>query len=257
MYCTSKKTTMIIAEINQKGGVGKTSGTINKARILASQGKKVLIIDLDHQANCSLVFNRGDEENNVCNIFTDRKPNIRNIIYQAKLPSDELIDNLYIIPSSIKLGKVVENAITRTHRERILEKSIQNIRNDFDVIFIDCPPNLNLAVINAILVSDKIIIPVAGKFSLDGVSDLLDTIEEVRDDFDFLVYRNQVDNRNKTINSYIIGQLEAIKSNSCNTYVSQSQDIEKANASNLSVLDYNPKSKVINQYEQLIKEILE
>lgn len=145
----------------------------------------------------------------------------------------------------------------RTHRERILEKSIQNIRNDFDVIFIDCPPNLNLAVINAILVSDKIIIPVAGKFSLDGVSDLLDTIEEVRDDFDFLVYRNQVDNRNKTINSYIIGQLEAIKSNSCNTYISQSQDIEKANASNLSVLDYNPKSKVINQYEQLIKEILE
>lgn len=247
---------MIISEINQKGGVGKTSGTINKARILASQGKRVLIIDLDHQANCSVVFNREGEENNVANIFSDRKPNIKNLIYKAKLPNGDEIENLYIVPSSIKLSRVVENAITRTHRERILEKAIKNIKYDFDVIFIDCPPNLNLAVVNAILISDKIVIPVAGKFSLDGVSDLLDTIEEVKEDFNFLVYRNQVDNRNKTINNYITEQLKPIECNTCNTYISQSQDIEKANASNLSVFDFNPKSKIVEQYIQLLEEIL-
>ena len=247
---------MIIAEINQKGGVGKTSGTINKARILASQGKKVLIIDLDHQANCSVVFNRDNEENNISNIFSDKKPNIQKLIFAAKLPSGDTIENLYIIPSSIKLSRVIENAITRTHRERILEKSIKDIKYDFDVIFIDCPPNLNLAVINAILISDKIVIPVAGKFSLDGVSDLLDTIEEVKENFDFLVYRNLVDNRNKTINNYIVEQLKFIKGNTCNTYISQSQDIEKANASNLSVLDFSPKSKIVEQYTNLLAEIL-
>ncbi|WP_042519372.1 ParA family protein [Francisella philomiragia] len=247
---------MIIAEINQKGGVGKTSGTINKARILANQGKKVLIIDLDHQANCSVVFNRENEENNISNIFSDRKPNIKRLIHTARLPNGDVIENLYIIPSSIKLSRVVENAITRTHRERILERAIKDIKYDFDAIFIDCPPNLNLAVVNAILISDKIIIPVAGKFSLDGVSDLLDTIEEVKEDFDFLVYRNLVDGRNKTINNYIIDQLKVILCNTCNTYISQSQDIEKANASNLSLLDHNPKSKIIEQYTKLLEEIL-
>jgi len=247
---------MIIAIINQKGGVGKTSGVINKARILAKQGKKVLIIDLDHQANSTVVYNRSNEENTIANIFSDRKPNINHSIYTARLPNGEDIPNLFIIPSSIKLSRVIENALTRTHRETILEKALKGVKDDFDVILIDCPPNLNLAVINAIMICDKVVIPVAGKFSLDGVADLLDTIDEVKEKFDFMVYRNSVDNRNKTINKYILEQLEPIARNTCKTYISVSQDVEKANASNMSVFDFNPKSKVVSQYEQLLQEIL-
>lgn len=247
---------MIIAEINQKGGVGKTSGVINKARILANQGKKVLTIDLDHQANSTMVFNRTNSEHNISDIFSEKKFNVEKSIYPALLPNGEKIENLFIIPSSIKLSRVIENALTRTHRESILEKALRSVKDDFDIIIIDCPPNLNLAVVNAIMICDKVVIPVAGKFSLDGVADLLDTIEEVKEEFIFLVYRNMVDNRNKTINNYIIEQLKSIQCNTCNTYISISQDIEKANASGIALLDYNPRSKIIKQYEELLLEIL-
>ena len=247
----------IFAQINQKGGVGKTSATVNLSRIAASKGKKVLIIDLDHQANTSVVFGYNGNEPNVCKIFENKKIDVFHVVHKTKLPNHDTIKNLDIIPSSIKLSRVIENALTRTHRESILLTSLADCIQRYDYIFIDCPPNLNLGVINAIYASDVIIIPVSGKFSLDGVADLLDLTEELKqtEHFNFKIYRNAVDQRNKIINNYIDQQLEGIKENLCNTCISQSQAIEKANASSMSVLDFDPKSKSVLEYTDLLKEI--
>lgn len=248
----------IFAQINQKGGVGKTSATVNLARIASSKGKKVLIIDLDHQANTSVVFGYHGDEPNICKIFENKKIDVFHVVHKAKLPNTGIIKNLDIIPSSIKLSRVIENALTRTHRESILLTSLSRCIQRYDYIFIDCPPNLNLGVINAIYASDIIIIPVSGKFSLDGVADLLDLAEELKqtENFNFKIYRNAVDLRNKIINSYIDEQLQGIKDNLCNTCVSQSQAIEKANASSMSVLDFDPKAKAVSEYTNLLKEIV-
>lgn len=252
------KRAKIIAEINQKGGVGKTSGTINKARLASSMGYKVLVIDLDHQANASIVFGQEENESNICHIFESKKPNVLHVIHNALLPNGEPIENLHIIPSSIRLSRVIESSITRPHRESILINALQPIMGNYDFIIIDCPPNLNLGVVNAILASHLIVIPVNGKFSIDGVADLLDLTEELKGDnnFKYKIYRNGVDQRNKIINSYIDDQLSEIKSNVCNTCISQSQSIEKANASNMSVYDYDQKSKVVDEYKNLIMEII-
>lgn len=253
------KKTKIIAEINQKGGVGKTSGAINKARLAAHDGKKVLLIDLDHQANSSMVFGVSEATQNICHIFEQKNIDVTHVIHKAKKHDGSVIDNLDIIPANIRLSRVIENSLTRTHRESILINAISPVLKKYDIVLIDCPPNLNIGVINAILASNIIVIPVSGKFSLDGVSDLLDLAEEVKNktNFNYKVYRNGVDQRNKIINSYIIEQLDSIKNNVCNTCISQSQSIEKANANNMSLLDYEPTSKIIKEYQNLLEEIIQ
>lgn len=167
----------IISIANQKGGVAKTTSTHNLGTALAKKCKKTLIIDLDSQA--SLTISVGLEpleiENNITSILQKNKININNCITHLK-------ENLDIITSIIDLAQVEIELLSRPSREKILDRALKPIKNKYDIILIDCPPQLNILTINALSCSDFVIIPVKTDYlSYRGLTQLQDTISEIKD----------------------------------------------------------------------------
>ena len=166
---------MIYAVANQKGGVGKTTSTVNIAAAIADTGARVLLVDLDPQANASsgLGF-RGKDGSTIADVILDGIP-----LGDAIRPTG--IPNLDIVVSEQDLSSAAIELPGRADRERVLEVSLAPVRTDYDYIFIDCPPSLDLLAVNALTAADRLIIPVQCEyFALEGLSRLLDTITAVR-----------------------------------------------------------------------------
>ncbi|MBU2714099.1 ParA family protein [Zooshikella harenae] len=250
-----------IAVTNQKGGVGKTTTCINISAELARLGKKVLAIDLDHQANLTKVLSGGESKFNltVADLFSNHKVKIEDAIHQAKSDGD-YIDNLYYIPSHITLSRQIEQCLTRVHRERILQRHLKKLEGDYDIILLDCPPSLSLSVTNAMLIADLFLMPIdGGRFALDGLSDLLDAIEEVKEtnDVNFAVFRNEYASQNKLMNDFLTEQLQVINGKVLKSKVRRSEAIGQASVT-AQPLKYYSKSALANRdYKELAKEILE
>lgn len=166
----------IIAIANQKGGVGKTTTAINLTASLATLGKKVLLIDADPQANASsgLGIDIRKVEFTVYECLIDNFPPEKAII-------ETDINNLHILPSHIDLVGAEIELLNLDSRERIMEKILQSVKNDYDYIFIDCSPSLGLITVNALTASDSVMIPVQSEyFALEGISKLLNTIKIIK-----------------------------------------------------------------------------
>ena len=170
----------IIAISNQKGGVGKTTSAHNIGVALASHfGKKTLLIDLDPQTNLTIVlgFELLDYENidhNITSLLAKKPTEIQKAIYAIK-------DNLYLVPSSIDLASMEMELHSRPSREKILERALESIKDDFDYIIIDCPPQLSILTINALSVADYVVVPVkTDLLAYRGMSQLLATIDEIK-----------------------------------------------------------------------------
>lgn len=166
---------MIISIINQKGGVAKTTSTFNISSILANKGHRVLQIDLDPQASLTIANNMEpvDLKNTVYNVICE-KEDIRNAIY-------EIDENLYILPASIDLSVAELDLVNEMARETILKKALKNVKEEFDYVFIDCPPSLGLLTINSLCASEYVIVPVATDYlSFRGLELLLNTIDKVK-----------------------------------------------------------------------------
>ena len=167
--------------VNQKGGVAKTTSTHNIGVALAKIGYKVLVVDLDSQA--SLTYSVGIdplsvEDKNIVSILTAKSTvDIKECIYQVKT-----VENLYILPSIIDLAQIELEMFARSSREKILERALLPIEDDFDFILIDCPPQLSVLTINALSCSDSVIIPVkTDELAFRGLTQLEDTIEEIKE----------------------------------------------------------------------------
>lgn len=174
---TAEKTSIV----NQKGGVAKTTSTHNIGVALAKIGFKVLVVDLDSQA--SLTYSVGIdplsvEDKNIVSILTAKSTvDIKECIYQVKT-----VENLYILPSIIDLAQIELEMFARSSREKILERALLPIEDDFDFILIDCPPQLSVLTINALSCSDSVIIPVkTDELAFRGLTQLEDTIEEIKE----------------------------------------------------------------------------
>ncbi len=166
----------IIAIANQKGGVGKTTTSVNLSACLAHIGKKVLLIDTDPQGNATsgVGVNKGDVQQCIYDMLID-DVNFRDVIRQTKVP------NLDIIPATISLAGAEIELVSTISREVRMKLAIQDAKEEYDYIIIDCPPSLGLLTINALTASDSIIIPVQCEYyALEGLSQLLSTIRLVQ-----------------------------------------------------------------------------
>lgn len=166
----------IISFTNKKGGVGKTTTAVNMAAYCADFGKKVLLVDIDSQGNATtgLGFSKSSLKKSIYNVLIDDEKAEANILpTQVKL--------LDILPANVDLTSAEVDLVYKRNRERVLKDALDKVRDNYDYIFIDCPPSLGILTINAWVASDSIIIPLQSEYyALEGLSQLMNTISLVK-----------------------------------------------------------------------------
>jgi chromosome partitioning protein len=168
----------VIAMCNQKGGVGKTTTTINLGAALAEYGRRVLLVDFDPQGALSvgLGLNPHDLDVTVYNVLMDRTTDAKATIRSTR------IDNLDLLPANIDLSAAEVQLVGEVAREMVLGRALRDVVDDYDVVMIDCQPSLGLLTVNALTASHGVIIPLECEFfALRGVALLVETIEKVQD----------------------------------------------------------------------------
>ncbi|MDE6000834.1 MAG: AAA family ATPase [Clostridia bacterium] len=166
----------IIAFTNKKGGVGKTTTAVNMAAYCTEFGKKVLLVDVDSQGNATtgLGFSKNSLKKSVYNVLIEEEPAEANILHSE-------IEGLDVLPANVDLSGAEVDIVYKRNRERILKTALDKVRDNYDYIFIDCPPSLGVVTINAWVAADSVIIPLQSEyFALEGVSQLMNTIALVR-----------------------------------------------------------------------------
>ena len=172
----SAKDTRIIAITNQKGGVGKSTTAVNLAAALGEQGRKTLIVDFDPQGNSTSGF--GIEKEDLDHCIYDA---LLNDVPAESLVLDTNCKKVFVIPATIQLAGAEIELVSAIARETRLKDLLEPIQDEFDFIFIDCPPSLGLLTINALTAADSVLIPIQCEFyALEGVSQLVSTIELVK-----------------------------------------------------------------------------
>ncbi len=247
---------MIVSIATQKGGAGKTTTSIALASGLARKGKKVLLIDIDQQANSSKVllhhYQTITKDQSVHATIIDRKPLP---IHQTHVP------NLDIVPGHILLSNTdVELTNAKDHREARLKRELDKIKGNYDFVFIDCPPALGWLTINALTTSDQVIIIVApGYFELDSIVQFYKTLAEVQEFFNpILQLRGILFTRSDpTVNTResltILRQMYGKEL--LPVIIPENTDLRNAHFNKQDIFGFNPQAKGAIAYEKLINEL--
>ena len=246
----------IISIVNQKGGVGKTTTTINLGAALASESQKVLIVDFDQQANATtgLGIDKEDILFDVTDFFT-------HIALVKKAILHTTIDNLDVIPATIKLANVEETLYQVPDKEYLMSRKLSELKSEYDYILIDCPPSLGLIVDNALYASDSVIIPVeCGYYSYDALTQMTHKINSVQKHKKIEIegiLLTKLDNRN-TLGYKIVEKVQFLfPDKTFKTIITNSSHIQEAPLYGKSVLQFSYNSRGSKEYRELAKEILD
>ncbi len=247
----------IIALANQKGGVGKTTTTINLAASLATLEKTVLVVDADPQANASsgLGVDLKEIDSSIYECLVNQA-DIKEAIYTTD------IEGLDIVPSHIDLVGAEIEMIQLENREKVLKKILDPLKNDYDYILIDCSPSLGLITVNSLTASDSVIIPVQCEyFALEGISKLLNTIKIIKSKLNptldiegFLL--TMYDSRLRSANQVYDEVKNHFQELVFNTVIQRNVKLSEAPSHGIPVILYDAESKGAQNYLSLAKEII-
>lgn len=247
----------IIAIANQKGGVGKTTSTVNLGASLAKLGQKVLLVDIDPQGNATsgVGVNKGDLDKCVYNLLVED--------YTARdvcVTTD--VVNLSVIPATIQLAGAEIELVSTLSREVKLKKALEEIRNEFDYILIDCPPSLGLLTINSLTAADSVLIPVQCEYyALEGLSQLLNTIRLVQKHLNTElmiegVLLTMLDARTNLGLQVIEEVKKYFQDKVYNSIIPRNVRLGEAPSHGKPITVYDPKSKGAEVYLELAKEVM-
>lgn len=248
----------IIAIANQKGGVGKTTTSINLSACLAEAGKKTLVIDLDPQGNCTSGFgiDKSEMENTVYELMLDE------CSIKESMTKVENIDNLSLIPSNVNLAGAEIELLGINEKEYILKNAVDYIRDDYDFIIIDCPPSLNMLTVNAMTTADSILVPIQCEYyALEGISQLIHTIDLVQERLNanlkiegvvFTMY----DARTNLSSDVVDTVKENLNATVYQTIIPRNVRLAEAPSHGLPINLYDSKSAGAESYRNLTKEII-
>jgi chromosome partitioning protein len=248
----------VIAIVNQKGGVGKTTTVINLGVGLAEKGKRVLLIDIDPQGNTTsgVGLTKNKLGYTTYDLFIS-DVDIKDAIVAS--PTEEL----KIIPSNMNLAGTEIETVNRKNREFILKTAIDKVKAQFDYIFIDCPPSVNILTINALTAAESVIIPMQCEYyALEGLSQLMQTIRLVKESTNkklalegivFTMYDSRTNLAVQVVNEVETHFLQFVY----RTKITRSVRLSEAPSYGKSCLTYADKSKAATQYRELAEEFLE
>lgn len=248
----------IIAIANQKGGVGKTTTAINLSACLAEAGKKVLVIDMDPQGNCTSGFGIEKETEKTVYQLILGECSVR-----ESMVSPENIENLKVIPANVNLAGAEIELLDVDNREYVLKNEIDYVKDDFDFIIIDCPPSLNMLTVNAMTTANTVLVPIQCEFyALEGIAQLMKTINLIRDRMNSKlkiegVVFTMYDARTNLSTDVVENVKNNLDTNIYKTIIPRNVRLAEAPSHGLPINLYEGKSAGAESYRNLAKEIIE
>lgn len=247
----------IMAVANQKGGVGKTTTSVNLGAGLASLGKKVLLVDIDPQGNTTsgVGINKADVANCIYDVLINDVP-------PQEAITETQIEGLHIIPATIQLAGAEIELVSTISREVRLKKALAQVRNNYDYILIDCPPSLGMLTINSLTASDSVIIPIQCEYyALEGLSQLLNTVRLVQKHLNTSlqiegVLLTMFDARTNLGIQVIEEVKKYFQQKVYQTIIPRNVRLSEAPSHGQSIITYDPRSRGAEVYLELAKEVI-
>lgn len=250
--------TKILAIINQKGGVGKSTTAVNLAAALGSEGKEVLLVDLDPQGNATSGYGIDKRALDACiyNVLLSETP-VEDVILSC------VAQGIDVLPSTINLAGAEVELVNEMARENRLKNALGSLRGRYDYILIDCPPSLGLLTINALVAADKLLIPIQCEFyALEGVTKLLDSMKRVKSILNpsldiFGIVMTMYDSRTNLANQVVNEVRSFFGDKVFDALIPRTVKLSEAPSYGQSIIEYAPENKGAIAYMDLAKEVID